>query len=442
MKLSKLSLISAIVLGFSGSVYAADTLADALKNGKVSGELKAWYWDKTVDSNGHSNNYNITNFGLELKYITDEINGFKGGVTFQSNATPFAEADAKVGYVNEEYASGSVLSEAYLEYMIGKTDIKVGRQYVQSPLIGGSGARIFRESFQGVTLVNNDLPDTTMYAYYFDKFQGRTSNISDDGVGGAPSFSDTFIVVYRAKTDGVYSAGIKNTSIPNLSLSGQYALLENIQMLGGLTSAANADDINIYFLETSYLVPMNDFKLKFDASYIGSRAGNSLDRYHMNGDMFQFRASLLELYGIGASIAYSTTSKNDDVIYGVGKAPTGTYTDFFMRGPTHVFEPGTDTYLAKAKYDLSRVGIKGLNAEIQYLNSKEDAPTVNTVSTNKGVSIDYEGFGYALNYTVPQIKGLALQLLYTTYDQDKTTALGTHTTTDTDELWFKSGYKF
>ena len=46
MKLAKLSLAAMVVAGLASSSFAADTLADAFKNGKVSGELRAWYFDR------------------------------------------------------------------------------------------------------------------------------------------------------------------------------------------------------------------------------------------------------------------------------------------------------------------------------------------------------------------------------------------------------------
>ncbi len=192
MQLTKLSLVAAVVVGLSTSAMAADTLVDAFKNGKVNGELRAWYWDKTAEGT-KENNENITNFAIELGYVTDSFYGFRLGATFQGNATPWAEENAKTLYADEQAASGSVLSEAYIGYKLGKTDVKVGRQYINTPLVGGNYTRIFKESFQGVTITNTDLPQTTLFAGYADKFQGRTSNVSGDGLGDAPKFKDKLL---------------------------------------------------------------------------------------------------------------------------------------------------------------------------------------------------------------------------------------------------------
>ena len=51
-----------------------------------------------------------------------------------------------------------MLSEAYLKYLIGKTDVKAGRQYMQMPLVAGNYSRAFKESFEGVTISNKNIP--------------------------------------------------------------------------------------------------------------------------------------------------------------------------------------------------------------------------------------------------------------------------------------------
>ena len=59
MKLAKLSLVAMVVAGLASSSFAADTLADAFKNGKVNGELKAWYFDKDNGATSGTTHENI-----------------------------------------------------------------------------------------------------------------------------------------------------------------------------------------------------------------------------------------------------------------------------------------------------------------------------------------------------------------------------------------------
>ena len=106
MKLTNLSLVATMVLGLTSVAYAADTLEDAFKNGKVSGTLKAWYWDRDDEGNFFSkaSHQNIFNIGIELGYVTDSFYGFRLGTTFQGSSTPFATDDAKALF-NKEAAA-------------------------------------------------------------------------------------------------------------------------------------------------------------------------------------------------------------------------------------------------------------------------------------------------------------------------------------------------
>ena len=443
MKFAKLSLVAAILLGFSGSAYAADTLADAFKNGKVNGELKAWYWDKTTDGTAE-NNENIINTAIELGYVTDSLNGFKMGLTFQGNATPFAEKNAKAVYVNEQYASGAVLSEAYLSYQLKKTAIKLGRQYINTPLVSGNYARILKESFQGITIVNTDLPQTTVMAGYIDKYQGRTSNISGDGVGEAPLFAKKIILGGAGGLsyafEGAYTLSVINKSIPNLTLTAQYALVKDVAS----TPASNAivDDIDLYYTEANYAISMNGFKLGFDANYRGSKTGSKLDSLNNEGTMFGGRISISELAGFGASVSYTTVSDDDALIVGLGNG-VDTYTSLMIRGPFYYSSlAGMDSYKFELTYDFSKIGVAGLKGVLQYIDASQDAPSVKAGSTLANTHADFSGYAANLTYAVPALKGLTTQLIYATVEKEATSVANVVTKADTDELWFKASYKF
>jgi len=439
MQIAKLSLVAAMVLGFSGSVYAADTLADAFKNGKVNGELKAWYWDKTSDGTAQHNE-NIFNMAVELGYITDTFYGFRLGATFQGNATPFAEENAKTMFIDEEYASGSVLSEAYLGYKIGKTDIKIGRQYINTPLVSGNYARVLKESFEGVTVVNTDLPQTTVMAGYINKFQGRTSNISGDGAGDAPLFAKKIIFggmgTKSYAFEDAYTLAIINKSISNLTLTAQYAVATDVA--SSPTSSAIVDDIDMYYTEAKYVVPMNGFKLGFDASYRGSKTGSDLDSLNYEGDMLGGRISISELAGFGASIAYTTVSDDDALIVGMGNGGE-TYTGMLIRGPFYYScLAGMDAYKFEVTYDFSKIGVAGLKGVLQYVDANQDAPSIKAGSTAAKTHADYTGYAGGLTYAIPAIKGLTTQLIYATAEKEATSLTNVVTKTDTDELWFKA----
>ena len=67
MKLAKLSLAAMVVAGLASSSFAeSTTLEDAFKNGKVNGELRAWYFNRDTGTATE----NIFNTGVDLTYVT------------------------------------------------------------------------------------------------------------------------------------------------------------------------------------------------------------------------------------------------------------------------------------------------------------------------------------------------------------------------------------
>ena len=390
MKLAKLSLAAVVVAGLASSSFAADTLADAFKNGKVAGTLKAWYWDRTDEGNfggAAQHNENILNLGVELGYVTDSFYGFRLGLTVQGSSTPFAEENAKALFNKEAAGQGTVLSEAYVGYKLGQTDVKVGRQYITTPLLSGNPTRIFRESFEGVSVTNTDLPQTTAFAQYINKFQGRTGDVfNGNSIANwsynAPKFTKEIILAGAGPStfafDNAYSLGAINKTIPNLTLIAQFAKATDVNIktpgpVGPYGVGMNkTDDVSFYYAEANYVLPMSNFKVNFDANYRGSRGGSEFDIAHIDGNMLGLRVGFTELYGFGAALAYTTVSGDDDALLGLGNGPS-CYTILPIRGPL-VFNgfAGMETYKLSATYDFSKIGISGLATELSYVTAKQD----------------------------------------------------------------------
>lgn len=451
MKLVKLSVAAFMVAGLASSLFAADTLADAFKNGKVTGELKAWYFDRDTDDKNNGTlakgDADIFSTGIMLSYVTDTLYGLSLGTTFQGNYAPFANSDAKNLYATDMYGSGAVLSEAYVTYTLGKTTAKVGRQFIASPLVNSSGSRMIKEAFQAAVLINTDIPNTTLVAGYSDKFQGRTSDY-DRSVDGSDSKMPSFkkeAVFYGAGTsrgslgspagasnvfgfDGAYTAAVINKSITNVTLTGQYLFVNDVE-------GTNGGDANVFYAEGNYVMPLSAMKLLLDATYRGSRTSNStFDSFHAEGDMYQGRVGFSELAGFKASFAYSTVSDDQSVLLGAGNGPT-TYTAPLIRGAEATSGAGTDAYKVEVGYDFSKVGVAGLKALAQYV--KIDQDKVTTVVLN-GVAADTEStyFEGQISYDLPTIKGLTLSL---EYEDGK---VETASTKNTSDMRFRANYKF
>lgn len=435
MKLAKLGLAGIIVAGLATSSFGADTLTDAFKNGKIKGELRTWYFDRKVED-APAKSADIINTAVILNYVTDKFYGFSLGGTFQSNFAPGADNTAKDVFKSDMYGSGAVLSEGYLGYDIGKTALKAGRQFISTPLVNGSGSRIVKESFEGATITNKDLPGTTIVGGYVDKFQGRTGYAMGDTVGDVANFEDRAIIygvsaVTTYEFDGAYTIAAINKSIPNLTLTGQYL------NVGDVTVGARKSDIHVYFAEGKYVLPMNGYKLGFDVNHRGSKTDSSLHATtKYNGTYTAGKISISELAGFGASIAAATTSSDDAVISGIGNGAQ-TYTGSLIRASSPTLAANTASYRFDVTYDFSKIGLTGLKGLLQHGRINQDR------AGSAATSSDYISYVGTLDYDVPVLKGLTLSVQYEKQENETTTyASNAKTSVDTDELRVMANYKF
>lgn len=297
-----LSVIASLLL--SAPLFA-DTLSDAFQNSKVNGEIKAAY----VDSNFlGATDSDISAVGGKVGIVTGNFYGLKAGATFQASHV-ISDDITSVGNtrVDNFNASGAVMSEAYLEYTLSNTSLKVGRQFIQTPLLssgieGKSSESIIKDSFEAYVLTNTDLPNTTLVAGYVNKYQAPTDSNGNEG-----EFTDV--------EDGAYTIYLKNNSIENLTLQAQYLDVNG-------TTAANDKDA-LYF--------QADYQLgaqTLSAQYLNSSNGTA------DGELFGLKATgPLGIWKLGYLVAYnSSTDKTGDVYTGAGE---GTSDTPFTAMPVH-----------------------------------------------------------------------------------------------------------
>jgi len=398
MKFAKLSLAAIVVAGLASSSFAADTLADAFKNGKVSGELRAYYFDRDT---GNQNNgtagkgdASILNTGVVLGYKTASFYGLSLGLTVQSNFAPFANDEAKNLYKKDEYGSGAVLSEAYLAYTIGKTTAKIGRQFISTPLVAGSGSRMIKQAFEGITVVNTDLPQTTLVAGYVDKYQNRTLTQTDSTETGVPEFADV-------GENGAYTLLAINKSIPGLKITGQWAeVVDSVDLYyAELAYAAKAGSFS-YGLAGQYQVTDYDASGKDSSGYYGLKASMGYDK-------------------LNAYVAYSKVDKDNDVVSGLGSGTDIIYTGSDIFGGT--YKANTKAYAVDLNYAIITNGKIGA----RYSQTDDDIDADKVKYTNFYASYSFEG----------ALKGFVTTIQY----EDINNASPKE---DGHELRFKAAYKF
>lgn len=385
-KIIKKSLIASIALAsLSTSSFAADSLADAFANGKVKGEIKSYYFDESYDSATTSDN-NIWVNGGKLNYVTDSFKGVKLGTTLQTSHVGNID-DVKSKQKTTMDASGSVLSEAYLEYKIANTTFKGGRQFVSLPLIKGSGSRLIKESFEGYFLNNTDIPNTLVSLGKVTKYQTRTDAV-EKGTNAA-KFYNTDVNAgdvggfNKIGTDGAISLYVKNNSLKNLTVQAHYVDF--------------IDEVKDLYVDATYKFG-GDFKPFIAAQYYNSnydlatKADSSMFGYKIGATAF----------GINLHASYTSTDDKGSVNRGIGEAATASFTS--STSTVGNYTAGTDSWQVGASKKFGK-----LSTKVTYTESDAVKDTGDLKQTYLGLKYKFGG----------ALKNLAVSGDYTIYEYGK-----------------------
>ncbi len=368
-KITQLGIVASLML-VSTQSFSADTLASAFESGKVSGEIKSQYFQKEVADKKVS----VWNNGGNLSYVTGDFYGFKSGVTFQAASVTASDLDnAPTAYNKDQNVSGAVLSQAYLQYTVANTSAKVGRQYISTPLVEGSGSRMFKESFEGLVISNTDISNTTIVAAYVDKEQYRT-NIASGGTD-VKAVSD-----FEQVQDGAYTVYANNKSIKDLTVDAQYALIN---------SNTNAtDDTKAFYAAGSYNINPFTIETQTYQTDNGDTTNSKGSAYGIN--------LLANFDKLSLGAAYSTIDNDANIVPGIGNGADYLYTGPWIYGG--VYDADTDAYKLSAGYKITA----DLSFDLIYGAWK-------TASNPTASETDYIAT-YAFN------KNFSTKLVFATYD--------------------------
>ena len=350
-KIAKLSLLTSLSLcAFSVNSFAENTLQEAFSNGKIKGEVKSYYFAQSFD--GTKEDSSIWVNGGNLSYITDEFYGFKFASTFQTSHV--ASIDDKDGVTKKTMdASGSVLSQAYIDYKIKNTNFKLGRQYIKLPLINGSGSRMIKESFEAYFVTNKDIPNTLVSLGKVTKFQGRT-----DQEGNVGKFEDI-------GEKGLYSLYVENKSIKNLKLRAHYTNTKDEVSALYIDAKYKFDSKYKPYLAVQYYDTNYDSSSKKDNSLYGVKSGVSISNF-----------------GLFAGYTKAGGNEGDDKVYkGIGSKVAS----FTSAGKTSspAYEAGTKTWQLGLTHKLGN-----LKSKLRY--SQFDNPAKNKDLNQTNLNLVYK----------------------------------------------------
>lgn len=318
MRLSSLLLISLL----SGAAYADDAQkSDADWDFKS----QAVFYYQTADNWGNGQLFDQGPSGdnegwaaatAGIQFIGENKDLFGGlGVGFELNGLSNLGLDDSVVSGMPQRAhedpdgNGAALSRAYLTYGISNTKFKYGRQHLPkglSPFAFTEGWNVFKNSFEGLLVVNTDIKDTTVVLASVAKHNNSVGDISE--------FTD----FHTAKGD-VGLLTVQNKSFGDLTLTGSYYWIPDAVWANG----GYATDADALWLDAS-------FKLKNGTS--GAIQGGKIGGLSLAGaeDTTAFGAKVAGKFG-DVNWSFAVSSTDDGTLNVANLAGTGVKTPLFTQ---------------------------------------------------------------------------------------------------------------
>lgn len=360
MKL-RISSVAVLLVGLGASV-SASSLQESLTNGKFNGEIRSTtVFSSTVSSTAQAeaainNNANASSIGIQLNYESADFHGFNVGLGFQM-AHDLGIHDEYVGspVPSEDEprttVSGSNMYVGYLGYTSGTTNIKVGKQIVMTTLMANSNTFPLRDSFQGLSITNKDIPQTEVKFYAIKDWYERYS--ADEGNDEVTHFDKP-----------LYSLFVKNTSIDKLSLEGQYLTTDSKGATGDAPISISGG-YSTYYGAFDYKLPVSH-PVSFGAFYAGADFDNGDDSAKFYGLKV---GSPLPYLGY-VKLAYTSVGDDNSFPGAIGHVPNffkfnggQMFTDNYFAGTNATslliipkLIPGVKTLFSYAKYSQSQKG--------------------------------------------------------------------------------------
>jgi len=358
--------------------------------GKVSGQIRLFSISREMDYSDPTKDdftRDGTAIGGHLKYESPSLYGLSFGVGFyttnklvmDSPRTDYTVADPTLlGDDNEDYA---LLGEAYLQYTLGNTLLKVGRQKVNTPLAGTDDARMLPNLFEGALIANSDLPDTTLVLAHMTKFaQGTFGRAYNGGILAATSgYSavDSRTRVGEFVKMGEYALGVDTDGVTVAGLT--YQGIDNLKLQ--LWNYYAHDILNAFYGQADYSFDMGGMKGFVGAQLIKENnvGDNLLSVLGGDGEIDSLYWALkagVSFSGFTLSGAFSDTGENDagDAVYANAIiSPWGGMPAFTQGMVTrHQFLAGTQAAKVALKYDFNDLLGLNLSATGYYANFTMD----------------------------------------------------------------------
>ncbi len=450
-----LSVIASTMIMAGGDIASVDPVVveEVEKDwGDIFGQSRTFYIDRTYTSGPASRtvgNRNSLATGGYIGYKSPDYNGLTFAVaaygTYGFNIHDI-DADAPGGGLSydpslygDAFDNYAFIGQAYINYAFGNTNIKIGRQRLDTPLAGADDARMLPNLFEAAVLSNKDIENTTLIAAHVHSMTtGTFSNVY--GAPGQLSLQSGYGLGYKLGTSGDF-AEMGDIALGEGTDTNGVTALAGIYANGALKLQAwdyiAWDILNAVYLQGDIgwnCLLSDSIKMKASAQYINeSDLGDSLAG---DVDVNYFGLKLAAtIDNLSAYAAYSTTGEDANTVTNGGViTPWGGMPAFTQGMVTrHMFFADTDTWKVAATYKFADLALKASAYYVEF-----DIGQSNTYKPGEAWTATEAGFD--IQYDVAAVKGLNLRLR-ANYPRDFAPDTGSGAT-DWDEYRIIANYNF
>lgn len=223
---------------------SVNTLGEMFSEGIYYGRLRfnsfGYKWHEALEIDGVKirENHAIAGLGGSLIYRSAYLNGFGVGaglyVTSAKGTLDNSEAylykagkDAFSRYDNLTDDSNGIytFAQAYLEYRYEESSLKIGRQIFESFLTKSNDTKMIPNTFEGVTLQSNSIPDTSLKMAYMTRQKLRDHSDFHHLLAVGDDESDPY-AIYTENDDSVMHFGLELSKLEARGIDDRLIIVE------------------------------------------------------------------------------------------------------------------------------------------------------------------------------------------------------------------------
>ncbi len=323
----------------------------------TKGQIRAGYINFDEDGGPNNSAYAL---GGHFHLYSKRWNGFMVGAEAYAVLNSGINKSSHItngDFFDDDEKSFILLSQAYLDGEWGNTQLKLGRQSLDTPHADSDDIRMMPNYFEAYTLTNTDIDNLTLTAGLIDKMAGW-----ENGVNSADFVDVGETLEAGQKIDGVYYAAASYEGFEDLSLSLWYYHYSDIA--------------NVIYAELGYAHKLfENTTLTLGLQYDGSQETGSALLGDQDG----------QTYGISIETAFEDIGITILAAYNEDNGDTGAMGlslgggAFFTSMEDQTLDAlGTSgkAWVIGAGYAFDQIGIDGLVFGLAYGDFKADNATL------------------------------------------------------------------